>query len=351
MFHPAVPYEFLATFVAAVFLWLTKRWHQKWTANPGRFGHATHTKTIPRIGGLAIVLGLLVARYRRPELELLQHCLSFGLVAFGVGFIEDLSQRITPPQRLLMCLIGGLLVATYGGHIVASVGIPQLDVVLRNHQAALLFTAFAIAGLCSAINMIDGKNGLAGGSVAISLLGVYFIASQHGMAELAQVALTLVWVIAGFLVINWPLGRLFMGDGGAYLLGFALALCVIDLAASGEVSPWASLLLVIYPVTEVLDTIWRRLRNGDAADLPDQAHLHHLVSHAVVDRWFGGFGQTSRNSLVAAVMLPVHAVWVAVAVARPTQSWQVAGVCAIAFAAHTLVSRLLSIPIIVGKDD
>lgn len=334
MLQAAIPHEFLATFVAAVFLWLTKRWHQKWTANPGRFGHATHSKTIPRIGGLAIVLGLLVARYRRPELELLQHCLGFGLVVFGIGFIEDLSQRISPLQRLLMCFIGGLLVAAYGGHIVASVGIPQLDVVLRNHQAALLFTAFAIAGLCSAINMIDGKNGLAGGSVAISLLGVYFIASQHGMAELAQVALTLVWVIAGFLVINWPLGRLFMGDGGAYLIGFALALCVIDLAASGEVSPWASLLLVIYPVNEVLHTVWRRLRNGRSADLPDQKHLHHLVSHAVVDRWFGGLGRTSRNSLVAALILPAQAVFVAIAVASHSNAGALISASIIAVATY-----------------
>jgi UDP-N-acetylmuramyl pentapeptide phosphotransferase/UDP-N-acetylglucosamine-1-phosphate transferase len=204
---------------------------------------------------------------------------------------------------------------------------------LHIHLVALLFTAFAIAGLCSAINMIDGKNGLASGSVAISLLGVHVIASQGGAVDLAQTALVVTWIIAGFIFLNWPLGRLFMGDGGAYLIGFSLALCIIDLADSGISSPWASLLIVMYPVSEVLFTVARRLRGGNPIDQPDQNHLHHLVERALISRWFGRLGKTSKNSLVAPIILPAHAACVAIAALWPTDALILFGACIAALAA------------------
>jgi len=305
----------LASVVGSVLIVATKPWHGRWTTRTAATGHSTHSKSIPRVGGIAMLAGLVLARYQQPDLLLLQHVVGLGLVVFGIGLIEDLTHSISARHRLFICLIAGALAAGYGGYVVRGVGVPLVDAALGVHQVAVVFSAFAIAGLCSAVNMVDGKNGLAAGSVALSLAGVCALALQNGQADLAQSSVMFMYVIAGFLAINWPWGRLFMGDCGAYLLGFALALCLIDLAVASKVSPWVSLVLVMAPVTEVLHSVWRRARSGQAIDSPDTLHLHNLVRDVVVDRVFAKLGKTSRNSCVAPLLLLMQLPSTAMAVA------------------------------------
>ena len=292
---------FAVSLAAALLIVLTKPMHGVLTTRTSASGHATHTKAISRIGGLAILSGMLAARITHPDLQLLHHTLGFGSVAFVIGFIEDLSHRVTPFQRLAMCAVAAGLAAVYGGHVIDRLDLPVIDDLLEFDLLAIGFTAFAVSGLCSAINMIDGKNGLAGGSVIGSLIGVYLIAQATGQQPLAATAASLIFATLGFLLLNWPMGKLFMGDGGAYLLGFGLGLCVVEMPKSASVSAWASLLLVLYPVTEVLHSTFRRRRQRRRIDEPDQEHLHHLLQSRLIDKICPQLGRTSRNSAVAPI--------------------------------------------------
>ncbi|MBK7655484.1 MAG: glycosyltransferase family 4 protein, partial [Betaproteobacteria bacterium] len=85
------------------------------------------------------------------------------------------------------------------------------------------FTAFAIAGLSNPINIIDGFNGLASGAVLISLASLGLIAFQVNDLDLMRMCFILSGATLGFVVLNFPFGKIFLGDGGAYLLGFTLA--------------------------------------------------------------------------------------------------------------------------------
>jgi len=333
---------FAVSLAAALIIVLTKPLHGGFTTRTAATGHATHTKAVARIGGLAVLAGLLASRVVHPELELLHHALGFGAVAFAIGFIEDLSHRVTPFQRLGMCAIAAGLAGVYGGHVVHRLDLPWVDGLLQIEIVALLFTAFAMSGLCSAINMIDGKNGLAAGSVIGSLVGVHLIAQASGQASVATTAESFILATLGFLLLNWPMGKLFMGDGGAYLLGFGLGLCLIDLPKAGTVSAWASLVVVLYPVTEVLHSAFRRRRESRRIDEPDQEHLHHLLQSRLIDKAWPRWGRTSRNSAVAPMGWALTAIPVTWAVVFQTQQWALMFGAAAYVAGYFMLHRRLS---------
>ncbi len=149
---------------------------------------------------------------------------------------------------------------------------------------AIAFTVFAVAGVTNSINIIDGYNGLAGGFSVIALIAMAAVAAQVNDSLILVVSVSMIGALLGFLVWNWPQGKIFMGDGGAYLLGFILAeLSVLLVVRNTSVSPWFPVLLLAYPVFETLFTIYRRawLLNATPG-LPDALHLHQLTFKKLV---------------------------------------------------------------------
>jgi len=318
----AVMLIFAVSFAAALLIVLTKPMHGSLTTRTAVTGHATHTKAIARIGGLAILAGLAASRAVHPDVQLLHHALGFGSVAFAIGFIEDLSHRVSPLQRLAMCSVAAGLAGVYGGHVIHRIDVPMIDPILEIEIVGLFFTAFAVSGLCSAINMIDGKNGLAAGSVIASLSGVLVLAGATGQQDLEITATSMILAALGFMFLNWPIGKIFMGDGGAYLLGFGLGLCLVEMPKEGSVSAWASLVVVLYPVTEVLHSAYRRHSQRRRIDEPDQEHLHHLLQSRLVDKLMSGWGRTSRNSAVAPIgwlLSAIPVTWALAFRSQPTE--------------------------------
>jgi UDP-N-acetylmuramyl pentapeptide phosphotransferase/UDP-N-acetylglucosamine-1-phosphate transferase len=145
-----------------------------------------------------------------------------------------------------------------------------------------IFSTFAIVGMMNAINIIDGFNGLASGIVLIILVSFGIIAYQHHNDELLYVISIIAGSILGFFVLVFPKGKIFLGDGGAYMLGFIVAILGIFLASKYEnVSPWYILSIFIYPVWEVLFSIGRKLSIGLSPMKPDSYHMHMLVHRQV----------------------------------------------------------------------
>jgi UDP-N-acetylmuramyl pentapeptide phosphotransferase/UDP-N-acetylglucosamine-1-phosphate transferase len=189
------------------------------------------------------------------------------------------------------------------GIALRGVGIPQLDSCLAYTPVAILFTAFCVAGVSNAINIIDGQNGLASGTAVICLLGIAAIARSAGDDQLALVCVFLSAAVLGFWAVNFPWGRLFLGDGGAYFAGFALAWVAVLLPARNPaISPWASLLVCAYPIIEVIYSVARRARQHRPAVSADCAHLHSLVAQNFVRRHLSLLGPVLQNSAVSVIM-------------------------------------------------
>jgi len=292
----------IVSLVCSLILVATTRWHGRFTLDATRGVQKFHSAPTPRIGGLAIMLGLIVAcaMSSHAQQALFTPLLVAALPAFLFGMAEDLTRRVSIGMRLLATMASGVACWALTDVRIISTGIVPFDAALDWLPLSVLFTAFAVGGVANAVNIIDGFNGLASGTVIIGLVALGFIADGCGDAELARLCFLICAVTAGFFLVNFPFGKLFLGDGGAYLLGFLLSwLSVMLVYRNPDVSPWAPLLACAYPVFETVFTILRRLWCRRHPGQPDSCHLHSLVKIAIAGRYFRAFSAPVRNALVS----------------------------------------------------
>ncbi|RYF71320.1 MAG: glycosyl transferase, partial [Comamonadaceae bacterium] len=208
-------------------------------------------------------------------------CLAPAVLA---GITEDVTQRVPVRVRLALTIGSALLLCWLLGLGVARTGIDVVDrALLMVPYAALLFAALAIGGLPHAFNIIDGYNGLAGTVAVLVCLAVSHVALQNGDRQLAAMVICLVGATVGFLLWNYPRGKIFAGDGGAYVWGMVVALaCVTLVQRHRAVSPWFPMLLLIYPVWETIFSIYRKLARGQSPGMADALHFHQLIFRRIV---------------------------------------------------------------------
>jgi UDP-N-acetylmuramyl pentapeptide phosphotransferase/UDP-N-acetylglucosamine-1-phosphate transferase len=269
---------------------LTSSLHGRFTLDSAEGVQRSHTKPTPRVGGLPIMLGLLCAAPLADEeiRSVLYPALFASVPAFAFGLAEDLTKRVGALQRLLATMASGVLGWMITGVSLTSVGLSWVDQFLAVSGLSVLFTAFSIGGIANAVNLIDGLNGMASGFVVLALIAVASVATSTGDTSLAQTAMVIAAAYAGFFLLNWPLGKIFLGDGGAYSGGFFVAwLCVLLVQRNDSVSPFAALLICIYPVTETFCSILRRLKQGMSISHPDSMHLHNLIHNSLVSHLTG----------------------------------------------------------------
>ena len=211
---------------------------------------------------------------------------------------------------------------------------------------AIAVTCFAVAGVANAFNIIDGYNGLSGMVGVIILGGVAYAAFQLNDFEIMIAAIAMIGAILGFFILNYPLGLIFLGDGGAYLIGFWVAeLSVLLTARHPEVSKWFPLLLCAYPIFETLFTIYRRMViHRTHPGMPDAAHLHQMIYKRVV-RWAVGSNESVdmvvRNSLTAPYLWVLTAMAVIPAVLFWNNAWVLRGFALLFAVSYVLLYRRL----------
>ena len=308
----------IASLVVCILLILTKRWHGKLSMDSAVGVQKFHTAPTPRIGGIAIVAGV-IAGYAlvsndvaaAAKREILLGIMLAGIPAFIFGLLEDVTKRVSVRARLLATIGSGILGWWFTGISVTQVGIPGADWLLGFTVVSVVFTGIAVGGVANAINIIDGFNGLAAGAVLIMLAAFGFIARDVGDIPLAFSCLVIAGAVAGFWLVNWPLGKIFLGDGGAYFVGFALGWIAVLLPhRNPSVSYWTSLLVCAYPVLEVMFSSIRRARRvGHSPGNADCMHLHHLVHRRIALKLFSKVQPAMQNGLTSpfiwlAVLLP-----------------------------------------------
>ncbi len=289
----------LVSFVLSVLVVLTTRWHGVLSLDASDGVQKLHAHPAPRVGGLPLLLGLIAAVAASPiELrEKLWPWLLAGSPAFAFGLAEDLTKRVGVLPRLLATMISGVLAWAITGYALTSVNVLGLDDLMQFTAVAVVFTAFAVGGVANAINIIDGLNGLASSMVLWALLGIAVLAVNLGDSMLASSCLIIAACVLGFFVVNWPFGKLFLGDGGSYFLGFSLSwACVLLVERHTQVSAFAALLLCIHPIAEVLYSVYRRRLRLQHPGHPDRLHFHSLVNRRLMQRLLPHSSKTVRNS-------------------------------------------------------
>ena len=239
-----------------------------------------------------------------------------SIPAFLFGLTEDLTKKVGVLIRLGATFASGILAWLLSGISLNRLDILGVDWLLAWPVISVIFTAFAIAGIANAVNIVDGFNGLASGLVAMSLVALGFVAQSVGDITLMNVCILLFAVVLGFMAMNFPFGKIFMGDGGAYLIGFCLAWVAILLPIRNpSISPWCSLLACLYPVLEVLFSMARRLSRNLHPGHPDRLHLHSLVKTRIVRKRLAALPPVLMNSAVSPLIWSLSAIPCIIAVA------------------------------------
>jgi UDP-N-acetylmuramyl pentapeptide phosphotransferase/UDP-N-acetylglucosamine-1-phosphate transferase len=296
----------------AVTLWIVRTGR-----SPGHAAHDSdlsgpqkfHARPVPRIGGLGIVVGVLAGALAMGLQDLRADSLALWVLACGMpcfvaGLAEDFTKRISPRRRLFFTALSAGLAVWGFQAVITYTAIPGLDWVVSRPLGAALVTIFVVTGVANSVNIIDGFNGLSSMCAMLILGTLAYVAFQVDDMSVMWLALAGIGALAGFFVWNYPAGLVFLGDGGAYFVGFYVAeVAILLLHRNPQVSPMFPLLACIYPVFETLFSMYRRRVLQDRSPgVPDGIHLHSLIYRRVV-RWAAGSSKakslTRRNSMTS----------------------------------------------------
>jgi UDP-GlcNAc:undecaprenyl-phosphate/decaprenyl-phosphate GlcNAc-1-phosphate transferase len=251
-----------------------------------------HKEPVPRWGGLAIYAGILVALLTilpfaypvtPPFPPYLVAMLITAAVLVVVGALDDLYQYKAKIQALVLLLAGVIVQFFYNdlGRIqIQSVAIPFMDHYVVLGLAAVPLTAIYIFIVTKTMDTIDGLDGLAAGIATIAAMTLTLIAVYTGeQPRVALAAAAIGGAALGFLRHNYNPAKIFMGTGGAYVLGFCLA-CVSIVGAlktAAAVALFLPLLVFGVPIMDAFFVIVRRLASGQPITQADKRHLHHTL--------------------------------------------------------------------------
>lgn len=305
------PWVFVAAFigsaaVSTILVWLSIRFANRVGLVDAPDGERKlQERPIPKVGGIAVA-GTFTAMFLIAvglsgdvaAFELLASVLLPALAVAALGFWDDVRQ-LNPWLRLVAQIVLALVV-WYLGTAVQFTQIAWLDAVI---------TVLWIVGLTNAMNLLDNADGLAASTAFVASLGAAVVALIYGQYFVGGLALALAGVCLGFLWHNWNPAAVYLGDAGAYFLGFLLAIVTLRLSPVGLSLPWSAaipVLLMLVPIADTSFVVVRRLREGRHPFTPGRDHLSHLL----MDR-----GLSVRQAVLALQVVLLVSVGAAVALA------------------------------------
>ncbi len=249
----------------------------------------SHAKTVPRIGGLAIMAGFIVPFLAFTNLDRPLACLLAGiLLLLGVGVVDDTRGLSALSKLFWQVIAAGVILAGGLGIVFVSNpfgGVFHLDTwLIHAHLGSFRFNIIPLAnaisilwivGVINAVNLADGLDGLAGGISAIAALVLFVLAAGTIAASplVALLSIILLGALLGFLPYNFYPSSIFMGDSGAYTIGLILA--VLAIYSGSKIAVGA--LVLGFAVIDMLWSFVRRLLKGKSPFVPDRGHLHYRM--------------------------------------------------------------------------
>ena len=310
----AILLTFLSSFLATLLIVATKRFHISFSSDTLTGAQKMHSGAIPRIGGVAVLFALGMAGiYVGSGLLWMVVCSALPLALTGLA--EDITHNVSSKARLGAALISASIFVYVSGYHFTHIDIYPLDVLFSALWLWPVLTVIAIAALTNSINIIDGYHGLASGASVLMFGSLGVLAYGAGDAELVVLILIFMASISGFFFVNFPLGRIFLGDAGAYFIGYSLAVAsTLLLARNPDIPPLSLLVVFSYPITELLFSILRKTwRKGHRFDRPDRVHFHMLAFRWLKkSRILPMMNPNARTGLMLQIMPLSGLLWLAV---------------------------------------
>jgi UDP-GlcNAc:undecaprenyl-phosphate GlcNAc-1-phosphate transferase len=249
--------------------------------HPG--GRKAHAEPVPLVGGLAVAVALFLTAWVTGLAPRASHFLFALTLVIAIGLWDDVAE-ISPRLKFAIQIVASAVMIWGAGVQLNSVGDLLGWRPIGLSILAVPMTIFAIVGVVNAINMVDGMDGLSGCVTFFAFVWYAAVAAASGLTVQFMTALIFCGAIAGFLVFNlrfpWQKrARVFLGDAGSLMLGFALGWFAIDLT-QGEgrtFPPIAALWVVLLPLADCVSLMLRRLKSGRSPFVADSRHIHHYL--------------------------------------------------------------------------
>jgi UDP-GlcNAc:undecaprenyl-phosphate GlcNAc-1-phosphate transferase len=267
----------LAMVVTIAWLPVFGRFAAKWRIVDHPGDRKVHATPIPRIGGVAMAIGVLVAALIVIPLQTAD---KYFLVAAGVltlfGGLDDRFD-LKPRTKLLGQVIAAVIVVV-GGHVQIE-AVTFDDRVFLPEWISVPLTLVFLVGITNAINLADGLDGLAGGTTFLCLCALAMLAYSSGQASCVALALAFAGAVLGFLRFNTFPASIFMGDAGSQLLGFAVGVLSLRATQGGNsaISAATPILLLALPILDTLTVMAQRISEGRSPFSADRNHIHHKL--------------------------------------------------------------------------
>jgi UDP-GlcNAc:undecaprenyl-phosphate GlcNAc-1-phosphate transferase len=255
-----------------------------------------HSKLMPRLGGLAIFIGVIAGYFAGGLHNEKVTAISVGAILIVViGILDDKYELSAKVKFLGQIIVASLIVAS--GLTVDLLTIPYIgDFELGFWSYPI--TIFWIVAITNAINLIDGLDGLSAGISAIGIATIAIMAGMNGKALIFMISIILLGSIMGFLFYNFHPAKIFMGDTGALFLGYSISILSL-LGLYKSVTLFSFLVPIIILGVPIFDTtfaIIRRIVNKKPISAPDKSHLHHRLL---------ALGFSHRNTVLAIYMFGI----------------------------------------------
>ena len=269
---------------------------------------SSHVRPAQRFGGIGVASGLALALFifswSQAERLTYQYYFFTLVPILVISIVGDLGREQRPWLRLLAIAMSGALTIYFYDIRLVSIDLKLIDLALAVVSISVVATIFAATGVTNSFNIIDGLNGLAGGFSILCSFALAIVSVKMELYGIAAALIVLASAIFGFLLVNYPNGRLFLGDTGAYLLGHTLVWIAIGINfRAPEISAFSILLVFFWPIAETVLSIFRRLRSDKELSHPDHLHFHQLVMRSIEIQYLGRRRRNLSNPLATMFVL------------------------------------------------
>lgn len=258
---------------------------------------AIHSFSCPRILGIptfVILFFAIIFNFFEHDYFLI---LLFSILCSLIGLLDDFGLKIRPILRFITQIIIVLSIFFYSDSMITIDKLDFLPAFFENDTFLFFFTIFAILTIANSFNFMDGCNGLI---VTYSILVFFILYLSSNDESLELFCISIIIFLAIVLFLNFPYAKAYLGDFGAYFLGFISSFLIIYLSNNKslihfEVNEWFFATLLLYPSFEIFTTVTRRLLHGQSPFYPDNLHLHSLIYRLLVikfDKKFSNYFTT-----------------------------------------------------------